>query len=449
MGFPDFLKRSLCILLALVFCFTFTVRPTQVKAEVLSTATVVGVSALVVVGSALIALGVAPAADGYEAFAALAQTVLDGLDDGYKLVADGITYLSMLQYGSYFWANKSLIADILDCICGSGVWTNYQASLTMDTVVGSTTLGNLISTAFGKHSGTIYFSCVTDSNYVYVRTFQDMPYLRSDGLYSSYYTSYVDIFYLSSGSHKSTESYSSGVGLGLADLRGYKTDYFSDLGLVYGNLAEDLEDEKYRTWVQEPLIEVQWGVQLEPDPENPEDPTSPTPSYIPYLPIKLPNNPTEFPNYTQEEIQQGGESVLDSEKILETGVEVELDPDSVPDDLKTSTDTSTDSGSSGSSSPTSGTISNSGTTDPGKFQVDLTQFFPFCIPFDLYKMLSCLSADPQAPVFELACPLPGGRLYEFEIDLSVWDDVAATVRAFELAAFCVGLLFLTRKVIKW
>lgn len=36
--------------------------------------------------------------------------------------------------------------------------------------------------------------------------------------------------------------------------------------------------------------------------------------------------------------------------------------------------------------------------NPGQFALDLTKFFPFCIPFDLYAFLTCLNADPVTPV---------------------------------------------------
>lgn len=87
-------------------------------------------------------------------------------------------------------------------------------------------------------------------------------------------------------------------------------------------------------------------------------------------------------------------------------------------------------------------------TNPGKFALDLKEFFPFCIPFDLYDFFSCLNADPVAPVIDWAIPLPGGSSYPITIDLSIFDPVAKILRTMELLLFCVGLAFKTRDLIR-
>jgi hypothetical protein len=84
----------------------------------------------------------------------------------------------------------------------------------------------------------------------------------------------------------------------------------------------------------------------------------------------------------------------------------------------------------------------------GKFTLDLKQYFPFCIPFDLYAFFTCLNAEPVAPVIEWIIPLPGGKTYPFEIDLSAFDSVAQILRRMQLLLFCVGLAFKTRDLIK-
>ena len=54
----------------------------------------------------------------------------------------------------------------------------------------------------------------------------------------------------------------------------------------------------------------------------------------------------------------------------------------------------------------------------------------------------------MAPVIEWIIPLPGGKTYPFEIDLSVFDPVAQVLRRMQLLLFCVGLAFKTRDLIK-
>lgn len=75
----------------------------------------------------------------------------------------------------------------------------------------------------------------------------------------------------------------------------------------------------------------------------------------------------------------------------------------------------------------------------------LTSVFPFCIPFDVYALLSCLSADPITPVFTVRFVIPGIINEEFTIDLSPFNTIAQIVRTMELLAFAVGLAMLTRE----
>lgn len=90
---------------------------------------------------------------------------------------------------------------------------------------------------------------------------------------------------------------------------------------------------------------------------------------------------------------------------------------------------------------------------------NLSSFFPFCIPFDIYNMIEALDAEPQAPHIEIPLDfsLDGGEetLVEQDsrnkivVDFSEWEDTAKVLRAMELVLFAVGLALLTRKVIKW
>lgn len=87
-------------------------------------------------------------------------------------------------------------------------------------------------------------------------------------------------------------------------------------------------------------------------------------------------------------------------------------------------------------------------SDPGKFALDLSNYFPFCIPFDLYDFLACLNAEPVTPVIQWELALPGGGSYPLEIDLSPFDSVAQLLRRLQLLLFTVGLAFKTRDLIK-
>lgn len=84
----------------------------------------------------------------------------------------------------------------------------------------------------------------------------------------------------------------------------------------------------------------------------------------------------------------------------------------------------------------------------GSYEVDLTMIFPFCLPFDLYRLLSAFSAEPVPPRFDFQFPLmnsDGTITYVSQtIDLSPFDAVAYWVRWGEKVLFIVGLAMVTR-----
>lgn len=88
--------------------------------------------------------------------------------------------------------------------------------------------------------------------------------------------------------------------------------------------------------------------------------------------------------------------------------------------------------------------------DVKPYTVRLGDVFPFCIPFDIYHMVTLFAAEPEAPhaKWEFSLPFTGGS-YEVEWDLREWDEVAALCRKLELILFCVGLAVVTSKLIKW
>lgn len=75
--------------------------------------------------------------------------------------------------------------------------------------------------------------------------------------------------------------------------------------------------------------------------------------------------------------------------------------------------------------------------------------FPFCIPFDVARLIGLLEADPKAPVFKV--PLKYGSIMDEEItlDLSQYSDAIRIVRWGELILFVAGLAYVTKNYIKW
>ena len=88
-------------------------------------------------------------------------------------------------------------------------------------------------------------------------------------------------------------------------------------------------------------------------------------------------------------------------------------------------------------------------SDIAPFMLDLKDFFPFCIPFDLYKFFSLLCAEPEAPVFTWVVQDLSGNSYPISVDLSKWDNFAALFRKLQLFVFIIGLAMSSRKFIKW
>lgn len=79
---------------------------------------------------------------------------------------------------------------------------------------------------------------------------------------------------------------------------------------------------------------------------------------------------------------------------------------------------------------------------------DLSRVFPFCIPWDVARLLDMLDAEPVAPVIRWATPDPRGGLVPIVVDCSPLNEVAAAARKMELVLSALGLVLLTRRLIR-
>ena len=77
----------------------------------------------------------------------------------------------------------------------------------------------------------------------------------------------------------------------------------------------------------------------------------------------------------------------------------------------------------------------------------LSEKFPFSIPFDLVALVTVLSAEPEAPEFSGTIDL---KVYQwnYDLDFSQFDTVAAVFRTAETILFVFGLIMITRKIIR-
>lgn len=89
--------------------------------------------------------------------------------------------------------------------------------------------------------------------------------------------------------------------------------------------------------------------------------------------------------------------------------------------------------------------------DVTPYTVKIGEVFPFCIPFDLYHMVTMFSAEPEAPHAKWTFSLPWAPQQEYKVewDLKKFDELAELCRKLELVLFCVGLAVVTSKLIKW
>lgn len=80
-------------------------------------------------------------------------------------------------------------------------------------------------------------------------------------------------------------------------------------------------------------------------------------------------------------------------------------------------------------------------------QFDLTQVFPFCIPFDIYALLQKFVADPVAPQVHIDWDIPFvDSNFVLDIDFSAYNSLAAVLRTMELIGAIVGLAIATRAI---
>ena len=193
------------------------------------------------------------------------------------------------------------------------------------------------------------------------------------------------------------------------------------------NVGQEI-DTDYDTYVKTGVLSVDFGIQFEDDPNTDRDESQE--NKVGYVPLRLLEKIDEYyANQTQSEAQSG-----------ESQVELDYGSNS-GDGSGSGSSGGSGSGGSGSWVPPS---------DHNKFALgDLSKFFPFCIPFDLFDFFTILNADPVAPVLSWEIKDLAGNTYPISIDLSEWDSVALLFRRLQLLLFITGLAAASRKFIKW
>ena len=90
--------------------------------------------------------------------------------------------------------------------------------------------------------------------------------------------------------------------------------------------------------------------------------------------------------------------------------------------------------------------------EAAQYTADLTTVFPFCIPFDLIRAFKVLSVQGEAPVYKIPVQIKYGGYIDinesWDIDMSDFDMVVQIMRIIETLSFIVGLIMITRNLIR-
>lgn len=91
-----------------------------------------------------------------------------------------------------------------------------------------------------------------------------------------------------------------------------------------------------------------------------------------------------------------------------------------------------------------GDVDSEGLTDNLPILNNLEKRFPFSIPFDVYNLLSGLSAERTTPYINTDIVIPGiNYTWHFEYDLHAFDNLASLFRTLFLIFFIIGLAWLS------
>lgn len=89
--------------------------------------------------------------------------------------------------------------------------------------------------------------------------------------------------------------------------------------------------------------------------------------------------------------------------------------------------------------------------EAAQYTANLTTVFPFCIPFDLIRAFKVLSVEGEAPVYEMPLQIDYKSIHvdeHWSIDMSDFSSVIQILRVMETLGFIVGLILVTRKLIR-
>ena len=437
----DRLKRFVCLLLIFVLLFCFFMCP-RASAVALEASTVAYAGLLV--GTLLVGAGVAFSNPGDMAKAG--NAMYRTLQKGNEAIASKIAAISVwaVEHGKAIGSaalriGKDLYQGIVDTFNAaySGGKLAISDNVTALTVDNAEAACNYIShqfldsVSFVSGDDVVSLSVTLDGNYLYVYRYVNGVYVdKSGGLSGSYL-------------HKGIYLYADGakikycLGHSNADIS--TSDHVPNYGYFEYAVSVPCRIST--------VCNIPDSIALpKPDLVYPSD------NNLVRLP-DIPSVDTDTGEVTYpDSIAYTKDAVAAPYPIGDDGVKVPDIPFDVPVDQtsgKPMDDTGTDTDN--PSKPGEGTDTDKPSVNwPSAGDISLPKLiiskFPFCIPFDVARLLE---ADPKTPIFHV--PLKVGTILDEEIvlDLSQWDNAVRIIRWGELIVFVAGLVLVTRNYIKW
>lgn len=106
--------------------------------------------------------------------------------------------------------------------------------------------------------------------------------------------------------------------------------------------------------------------------------------------------------------------------------------------------------------PKDDTTTDRPTLPKGAYAFPLADYFPFCLPFDLYRFCTLFVATPKTPeiTLDFSTFLPfldkeNPEQYVYTFDLHSLDRLAEIIRTLELFGIVLGIGLITRRIIGW
>ena len=440
----DRLKRFVCLLLIFVLLFCFFMCP-RASAVALEASTVAYAGLLV--GTLLVGAGVAFSNPGDMAKAG--NAMYRTLQKGNEAIASKIAAISVwaVEHGKAIGSaalriGKDLYQGIVDTFnaAHSGGKLAISDNVTALTVDNAEAACNYIShqfldsVSFVSGDDVVSLSVTLDGNYLYVYRYVNGVYVdKSGGLSGSYL-------------HKGIYLYADGakikycLGHSNADIS--TSDHVPNYGYFEYAVSVPCRIST--------VCNIPDSIALpKPDLVYPSD------NNLVRLP-DIPSVDTDTGEVTYpDSIAYTKDAVAAPYPIGDDGVKVPDIPFDVPVDQtsgKPMDDTGTDTDN--PSKPGEGTDTDKPSVNwPSAGDISLPKLiiskFPFCIPFDVARLIGLLEADPKTPIFHV--PLKVGTILDEEIvlDLSQWDNAVRIIRWGELIVFVAGLVLVTRNYIKW